>query len=550
MKTLVTCLLLFATTALAGPGAHGPGGEHLDAPGSTPAAAQAQPRFEAKSEAFELVARLSDGELSILVDRFETNEPVLGAQLEVESRGHRARAKFHADHGDYAVDDAAILEALGTPGEHPVIVMIVAANESDLLEGTLSVPAPAEHHVHVPWRTYAIGAAILVAAAVLAFAIRRRRMKGMATMALFAITSIATLALAAPGAHGPGGEHLDAPGASQPGSGLARLADGSVNVPKLAQRRMEIRTVLAPQQEVAATVEMPGRVVMDPNAGGRVQPAHGGRIEPGPEGLPVPGKAVRKGEVLAYLRHHADPIAVSNQQSQLAEIRAAREIAERRVKRLQDLEGTVARKDIDAARTELESLVARERSLGTSLVARETLVAPIAGVIARADAVTGQIAEAGHVLFEIVDPRRVLVEATTSDVALALRLGPARLRDTPDVSLDLVGIARSLRDGVLPVTFRARADKADGVIPVAIGQPVTVLATLAEKQKGVVLPAASVVRGTSNEPIVWIKVGAERFVPQPVEARPLDASTVIVVKGLAPDNRVVVQGAAMLAQIR
>ena len=81
-------------------------------------------------------------------------------------------------------------------------------------------------------------------------------------------------ASAGPGAHGPNGEHLDVPGAAVNASGLARLPDGSVNLPKLAQRHMAIRTVLAPQSEAAASVEMSGRVVMDPNASGRVQAAH------------------------------------------------------------------------------------------------------------------------------------------------------------------------------------------------------------------------------------------------------------------------------------
>ena len=75
--------------------------------------------MEAKSETFELVARLGGGELSILIDRFETNEPVLNAQVEVESGKLKAVAKFHADQGDYAVDDAALLGALGQPGAHP-----------------------------------------------------------------------------------------------------------------------------------------------------------------------------------------------------------------------------------------------------------------------------------------------------------------------------------------------------------------------------------------------------------------------------------------------
>ena len=53
-----------------------------------------------------------------------------------------------------------------------------------------------------------------------------------------------------------------------------------------------------------------------------------------------------------------------------------------------------------------------------------------------------------------------------------------------------------------------------------------------------------------NEPVVWIKTGAERYTPQPVQVKPLDAKTVLVIRGLAADNRVVVQGAPLIAQIR
>jgi hypothetical protein len=35
-----------------------------------------------------------------------------------------------------------------------------------------------------------------------------------------------------------------------------------------------------------------------------------------------------------------------------------------------------------------------------------------------------------------------------------------------------------------------------------------------------------------------------------VQVQPLDAATVLVTQGLAPDNRVLVQGAALVAQIR
>jgi hypothetical protein len=254
---------------------------------------------------------------------------------------------------------------------------------------------------------------------------------------------------------------------------------------------------------------------------------------------------VKKGQVLAYVRHHAEPYAEANQKGSLAQLRAERSVLEQRVRRLESLEGSVPRKEIDAARVELESLRERERRVGGSLSSREPLVAPVSGVIAVASAITGQVVEARDVLFEVVDPSRVLVEAVLTDPALASRIGAASLAGMPEVKLSLLGVGRSLRDGVLPISFRAGS-----TTPLAVGQPVTVIATLKERVKGVVLPAQAVVRNPANEPVVWIKAGAERFVPQPVQFRALDAQTVVVTRGLGLDNRVVVQGASLIAQIR
>jgi len=364
---------------------------------------------------------------------------------------------------------------------------------------------------------------------------------------VFLALATSSLAWAGPGAHGPNGEHLDQ-AAAPSSSGLARLPDGSVNVSKLAQRRMGLRTQLAPEVEATATVQLPGRVVADPNASGQVQAVHGGLIEPGPRGLPVAGQSVRQGEVLAWLRHHAEPFALAAQQSQRAELRAARELAEQRLRRLESLEGTVPRKDIDAARVEAQSLAEREQRIAASLDAREPLRAPISGVIARAELKSGQIVEARDVLIEVVDPARLMVEASTPDVTLGGRLAGASLAGIEGVRLQLVGAARALRDGVLPLNFRVSV--ASGAAPLALGQSVNLIATLKERRKGIVLPASAVVRSPANEPVVWIKTGAERFLPQPVQVQPLDATTVLVTQGLAPDNRVLVQGAGLVAQIR
>src|SRR5688500_4682783 len=79
-----------------------------------------------------------------------------------------------------------------------------------------------------------------------------------------------------------------APSASS--NGPSRQPDGSVFLPKPAQRQLSVRTMIAKSEELARTVELAGKVTVDPNAGGKVQAMALGRIEPGPQGLPSIGR--------------------------------------------------------------------------------------------------------------------------------------------------------------------------------------------------------------------------------------------------------------------
>ena len=367
--------------------------------------------------------------------------------------------------------------------------------------------------------------------------------------ALSAIALTSVLAHAGPGAHGPNGEHLDGSETLAAG-GLARLADGTVNIPKLAQRRMGIQTLVGVESETARTVELPARVIVDPNASGRIQSTHGGRIEPGPKGLSVLGQKVKKGDVLGYVHHHAEPYALGNQQALLAEIKAQRLTAERKAQRLVSLEGTVPRKDIEAAQAETESLISKEKSIGNSLAMREALVAPVTGVISKSELTVGQIVEPKDVLIEVVDPARVMVEATTADATISSSVKAASLQGMNGITLSFMGGAKSYREGLLPMVFSVKSHNPQTPLPLAIGQPVTVVAQLPQQIKGIVLPAQALSKNATNEPIVWVKLSAERYLQQPVQYQTLNASQIVVTQGLSPNNRVVVQGAAMMSQIR
>ena len=162
----------------AGPGAHGPNGEHLDAPAPVLSAGQSVPRAEAKSESFELVARVEAGALSILVDRFETNEPVLDATVEVESGPVKSKALFRRETGDYVVASPELVKLVQAPGSHPLVFTITTPGDSDLLEATMQVANPAESstHSYTTIAAWIVGA--LVPAGAAALFIRTRRAKG------------------------------------------------------------------------------------------------------------------------------------------------------------------------------------------------------------------------------------------------------------------------------------------------------------------------------------------------------------------------------------
>ena len=232
------------------------------------------------------------------------------------------------------------------------------------------------------------------------------------------LVMIGLVAICSPTMAGEGHDHGDGPQLAAAG-GPQRQPDGSVFLPKSAQRQLGIRTIVTTEAALARTVELGGKVVMDPNAGGKVQPTMAGRIEPGPRGLPSAGQSVRKGEVLAYVIPSSGQIERANQTALIAELRATKSLAEKRLARQKDLVDTIPRKEIDATESEIASVSARISALASGLNNRDTLVAPVSGVIATANVVAGQVVDARELLFEVVDPSRLRIEALAFDSAIA-----------------------------------------------------------------------------------------------------------------------------------
>ena len=363
---------------------------------------------------------------------------------------------------------------------------------------------------------------------------------------------VACIALTPMGLFAHGGEdhsHEAAPAqvaVTDPGK-PRRLADGGLFVPKAAQRQLGLRTQPVAMADLAATLEFNGRVIADPNAGGRVQATQGGRVEAGPRGLPTLGQKVIKGQVLAWLRPTTGNIERGNQRALLAELAAQIALTEARLNRYAQLEGAIPGKEIEAARIELAALKQRKTAIGAGLDSAEALTAPASGVVSAAHVVAGQVVEAREVLFEIVDPARLAVEALAYDPAQAAGITTASL-DLPGggTALAFVGAGRQLREQALPLLFRVRSGNA----ALAVGMPVKVIARTAATTRGAALPLAALGRGAGGETTVWVKLAPERFAPRRVETRPLDGERVAVTAGLEEGERVVVGGASLLGQVR
>lgn len=521
------------------------GHDHDDAVLSSPAQ-PGSPRLEAAAGAFELVAVRQGGNLTIWLDRFETNEPITDATIDVETPAGPQSAPPNAD-GTYRLP-AAWAE---TSGSHDLIFTVTSGDNVEVLTATLQVPAPHASVATVvsPARSSdslaAAGIGGLAAGALLAVALRRRPLVWAPTIALLMLFAFGATRLLAHEGHDDGEASVPSAAVSDRAQ---MLSDGSVFLPKPTQRVLSVRTEASREENFAKRTELPGRVIPDPNASGLVQAAATGRLSPPPGGFPRLGTKVQANEVLAYVSTPFLAIDQSTMRQQQGDLDQQISIVERRITRYEALAktGAVAQVTLDEARLELQGLRDKRQSLDKSKLQPEALRAPVDGIIASANAVAGQIADPSAVIFQIVDPTQLFVEALSSDAPRLGRAASARTSDGRKLLLTFVGAGLADRNQAIPVQF-AIEGSTNGL---RLGQFVTVYAESSAGIAGLAAPRASVVRRANGESVVYTHSSAERFEARVVRTQPLDADRVLVLAGLDPGSRLVTQAAELLNQVR
>ena len=526
-------------------------GHDHGAPAPAPIANLA-PRAEAVSELYELVAIARAGELVIYLDRFATNEQVDGAEIEVETPAGPGPARAMAN-------EPYRLSApwSSKPGSYDLIFTVVKDGNADVLPVRLTIPPGDSSATAAVASRSETGSGIrntptaLVAGlggfaagiAVMAMLWRRSRSAMILTLA-------GMLAMFGGPARAHEGDDHGAPASTNPAvRDLAqRLPDGGVFVPKSTQRILAIRTAPIESAAHRSALELPGRIIPDPNASGFVQSSVGGRLSPPPNGFPRLGTPVRKGDVLAYVTPPLQAIDASDMRQRQGELDQQISIVECRMARYETLvpSGAIARTQLEDTRTELQGLKDRRGFLDKSRREPEELIAPVDGIVAEGTVVAGQMAQSNAVIFHIVDPTRLWVEALSFDSLSGIHTAVARLNNDRIYPLDFRGAGFAGRNQSIPVQFAVQGD----VAGLRTGQFVTVLATTDEEKTGFAIPRAALVRNANGQDVVYEHVAAERFEPRPVRVEPLDGDRVFIATGLAAGKRLVVQGAELLGQVR
>jgi cobalt-zinc-cadmium efflux system membrane fusion protein len=547
----LTALLLSLVLSLVPSRAH-EGHDHDDS-GRAAITAVAFPRTTSSSELYEAVGILRGDRLTFYIDRFATNEPVVGATVSVTVGDGAAVTAEATPEGTYSVPfKRALADSVD------VVLNVAAPDGDDLLVGTMSQTGAASAAAGTAADWTAFLPSLLRSPGLLALAVfglgaafvflrwKNRPLPAMATGGAALAMLVLLVVVAFSAGSTPSGTVAPAALSDVP----RRLPDGTAFVAKPTQRLLDIRTAAATSEGAVPGVRLIGRVIGDPDRTSVVQSVYGGRVTALASGFPRIGQKVRKGEPLVQITPHLPAADRTTISEKLGEIDQLIAVAEGRIRRLRPLaeRGAAPLSQVTDAENELEGLKARRDTVRTLRGETEVLTAPTDGVIAVAKAVQGQVVQGQDLLFQIVDPQALWIEALVYGGLDPATLGEASAAgaDGSSLALEHRGFSRALQQHAAVVHYAI----VDPPPNLSIGQPVTVSAGKGDAVTGLVVARDAVVRSPAGEAIVWLHADAERFEARPVRTQMLDATRLIVAAGLKEGERVVVRGADLINQVR
>ena len=517
---------------------------------------QAEPRVVAESSAATVVGILKSGRLWLYADRTDTNESLQDLRLEIDVNGTTYVAQPEKD-GTYSVPAPWASQ----PGRYELTFTLHDRRFDDLLIGTLEVPdshagAGGEHAFRVPLAAYFVPI-LLFGYFVLRHMYKgampkRLRASGWTVAGLAALVGLLSTGIVA-GVSGHSRSAITDTATATSDNLMrqaGRLADGSVAIPKPAQRVLAIRTEIADIKPVHRTHLLNGRVVENPHTSALVRAEQTGRLEPPPQGFPLLGARVRKGELLAYLLPTLTSLESARREADLYVLEKNRYLAGRQYERVKTQMGTHDTSSsvlLDTTRAEMRAFDRQIAALKAIPTRRIAVTAPVDGVVGASSAATAKIVRPGDDLFRIWDPTANWVEAISFEPGLETHIvsATAVLDDGSEIPLSYSGHGYQLQNQGLPLQFQpVKATEA-----LLVDRLVKVYVTTDEVLQGVQVPRDSVISRADGKPYVWVHTEAERFEQRPVDPVALDDRSSVITGGVEPGERLVTVGASLISRV-
>lgn len=330
-------------------------------------------------------------------------------------------------------------------------------------------------------------------------------------------------------------------------------------------------TAFVEQRTIGASIEVAGTVDTPPGGSAEVGAPVPGRVVTPAQGLPRPGQAVRKGQLLALLSPSpAAPedaaragLAVSEAQARKAAAQAGLERSERLL-----ADQAISQRELDDARRELavaDEALRAARSAADLFTGASTgqgpgswrLLAPIAGTLVTVDATPGATVSAGDVLFRIVDTRELWLRARVPEQdAARMRVDrDARFQiagsetwqpiavGAPNAAASVVSVSRVVDPVARTVDVIYALRDADPAL--RVGGLVQISIPIGEEFTGVVVPRSAIVDQDGRE-AVYVQFDGEHFAQRSVRTGARSGDLVAVSEGLSPGERIVTRGAHLV----
>lgn len=377
---------------------------------------------------------------------------------------------------------------------------------------------------------------------------------------------------------------------------------GEISFAKDRQWRIGLQTEILQPQEIVEELIVPGKVVIQHGLEAKVPPPVAGIIVPPVSGrFPQVGDRVSQGQVLAIIEptvlgagavellvnrvqlEALDAELAAKQldaETQLSSAQLSLQLAQQTYDRISSLaeqgitEGKrllEARNDLEAAEVRLGGLSqlletyqqTRQRITGylraqtnTSVTSSERgdlaveLHSPLSGTIVEAYATQGEFVDQAHPLFRVLNLDVVLIEAQLSEYDLAKinENAVARYRlhaypdeivsiDGPEEGLEFMANIMDEQSRTIPIRYRVR----NSAGRLRVGMFADVLLPVGKPREGFLIPEEAVI-DDAGQPVVYVQVGGDSFVAQPVQLGARIGRNLEILAGLEPGARIVTAG--------